>query len=324
MRKVLQLQTTEQLKTLSDPRRLAILRLLMAAPSTLTRLARATGQSPAWIRHHLLALERVGLVELDEIRTTKKVTEKFYRSVSAAILIQEIILPRSRKPAVIFSGSHDLCLETAAETLSKRMELISLTVGSLNGLINLRQEICQVCGAHLLDENGEYNLGYVRRIFPDRAMELFTLAYRTQGLMFLRGNLRRPTNISDLAKTRMRFINRNPGSATRIWLDTELSKKKIEPKNIPGYERSVTTHSEAAAWVRSGKADVALGLQAAAHMHGLDFTPLFEERFDLILPRDQERILLPLLEHLQTKEFRQAAEKLSGYTTQHSGEQIQI
>ncbi|MBM3151165.1 MAG: winged helix-turn-helix transcriptional regulator, partial [Chloroflexi bacterium] len=74
------LETFAQLKTLSDARRMQVLRLLMAAPSTLTQLAGTLGQSPAWVRHHLLALESAGLVELAEVRTTGTVTEKFYRS----------------------------------------------------------------------------------------------------------------------------------------------------------------------------------------------------------------------------------------------------
>ncbi len=324
MKQVNRLQAFEQIKVLSDPRRLAILRLLMAAPSTLTRLAHATGKSPAWIRHHLLALQIAGLVELAQIRTTKKVTEKFYRSKAAAFLLQQVILPKSKKAVVIFSGSHDLALEIAAEAVARTMDLLSLTVGSLNGLVNLRQDVCQISGAHLLDESGEYNLPYIRRIFPDRAMEIITLAHRTQGLMFLRGNRKQPHRISDLANPGVRFVNRNPGSATRLWLDAELMRSGLRPENIQGYDRIVMTHSEAAVWIEHGKADAALGLQAAAHQHGLDFVPLFEERYDLILPREQEQLLSPLLEYVQTVEFRRSAENLTGYSTAHSGEQIHL
>ena len=74
-----------------------ILRLLMASPATLTHLARTMKQSPAWIRHHILALESADLVEVSEIRKTGKVTEKFYRAKADALLLQEIILPEDQK-----------------------------------------------------------------------------------------------------------------------------------------------------------------------------------------------------------------------------------
>ena len=39
----------------------------MAAPASLTQLARTLGQSPAWVRHHILALESANLIELAEV-----------------------------------------------------------------------------------------------------------------------------------------------------------------------------------------------------------------------------------------------------------------
>src|SRR5512139_128211 len=104
MKKVDSIHSFGMIKLLADSRRMDILRLLMAAPATLTHLARTMKQSPAWIRHHILALESADLIEVGEVRKTGKVTEKFYRAKSDALLLQEIILPRTKKPAVIFSG----------------------------------------------------------------------------------------------------------------------------------------------------------------------------------------------------------------------------
>jgi putative molybdopterin biosynthesis protein len=322
MRNVEPIQTFSQLKLLADSRRMEILRLLMASPATLTQLARRLGQSPAWIRHHMKALESADLVELAEVRTTGTITEKFYRARAGAFLLQELVLPKSKKPAVIFSGSHDLALEAAALSLSKHVNLLNLPVGSLDGLVNLRQGLCHISGAHLLDENGEYNTPYIRRFFPDREMEVITLANRTQGLMFRAGNPQGIRAISDLADSKVRFVNRNAGSGTRLWLDNELKKVGIKSVSIRGYDRVVKTHSEAAVLIENGKADAALGLQAAAGQHGLDFIPLFEERYDLILPREQEKVLTPLLDYLQTPDFHRATESLTGYSATHSGELI--
>jgi putative molybdopterin biosynthesis protein len=296
----------------------------MASPATLTHLARTIKQSPAWIRHHILALESAKLVEVDEIRRSGKVTEKYYRAKADALLLQEIILPKTKKPVVMFSGSHDLALEGIAQQLEKHIALLSLPVGSLDGLVNLRQGLCQITGSHLLDETGEYNTPFIRHLFPDRDVELITLAHRIQGLMLAGGNPKGIKKIADLAKPNVRFVNRNAGSGTRLWLDAALGKLKIPTEKINGYDKVVKTHSDAAMLVSSNKADVALGLQAAAHQHGLDFLPLFEERYDLVLPRENEKTLMPLLDYIQTVDFRNSLTSLTGYNSAHSGELIPL
>jgi putative molybdopterin biosynthesis protein len=324
MDKVETLHAFEQIKLLSDSRRLQILRLLMAEATTLTQLAKMLNQSPAWVRHHILALESANLIELAEVRTSGKVTEKFYRAKAGAFLLQELILPEGGQPTVVFSGSHDLALEKISEQIADHLTLLTLPVGSLDGLVNLRQGLCQISGAHLLDKSGEYNAPFVRHLFPDRSMDMVTLAYRTQGLIVAAGNPKGVRSASDLAQSGLRFINRNPGSGTRLWLDGELERLGILPESIDGYETIVNTHTECARAIASGQADAALGLQTSALQFNLDFIPLFEERYDLVLPQEQENVLAPLLDYIQTSTFRQETSTLSGYTTTHSGEQISL
>jgi putative molybdopterin biosynthesis protein len=324
VRKVEFINAFDKIKLLADARRMEILRLLMASPATLTHLARILKQSPAWIRHHILSLETADLVEVSEIRKTGKVTEKYYRAKADALLLQEIVIPKTKKPALVFSGSHDLALESIAEHLEKHVILLSLPVGSLDGLVNLRQGLCQISGSHLLDESGEYNTPYIRHLFPDREVEIVTLAYRTQGLILSNGNPKNIKSLADIASPNVRFVNRNTGSGTRLWLDTELKKLRIPADKINGYEREVKTHSAAALAVQASQVDTALGLQAAAHRHGLDFISLFEERYDLVLPRENEKMLMPLLDYLQTAAFRTELNTLTGYNTTHSGEKIML
>jgi putative molybdopterin biosynthesis protein len=319
------LRSYEHLKLVADPRRLAILQHLMATPATLTQLGQALGEHPAWIRHHLRRLEDAGLVELVETRRVRGAEERYYRARAGGYLLQELILPQtSGRPVIVFSGSHDLAVERLATELAPYVDVLTLPVGSLNGLINLRQGLCQISGSHILDESGEYNTPIIRRLFPDREVELITLAYRTQGLMLAAGNPKGVERIADLTRPDLCFANRNAGSGTRLWFDAELRRLKIDPAQIRSCGHEVETHSEAAALVRAGNADAALGLQAAAHQHGLKFLPLFEERYDLVLLREQEPMLTPLLGHLQTAGFRRGVESLTGYSTSHSGEQILI
>ena len=97
MKKVESVSSFDIIKLLADSRRMDILRLLMASPATLTHLARTMKQSPAWIRHHMLALQSAELVDVHEVRRTGKVTEKYYRANAHALLLQEMILPKTKK-----------------------------------------------------------------------------------------------------------------------------------------------------------------------------------------------------------------------------------
>ncbi|HUH95860.1 MAG TPA: substrate-binding domain-containing protein [Anaerolineales bacterium] len=316
------LDAFDQIKVLADARRMKILRLLMASPATLTHLARSLHQSPAWIRHHLLALLSAGLVELVDIRKTGKVTEKYYRATAGAFLLQQLVLPKTKKALLVFAGSHDLALESAAHHLEKHFHLLNFPVGSLDGLVRLRQGLCQVSGAHIRDDDGGYNASTVRHLFPDRAVEMVTLAYRTQGLLVYPGNPKSIRRLQDIARSGVRFVNRNAGSGTRLWLDAELKRLRIDAEQIRGYDQIARTHRASASLIAAGGADVALGLQAAAHLYQLDFVPLFEERYDLVLPRANEEFISPLLDFLQTAAFRADLHSLTGYSSAHSGEQI--
>jgi putative molybdopterin biosynthesis protein len=318
------LRNPDRIKPLGDARRREILRLLMAAPATLTQLSRRMHHSPAWVRHHLKVLEVARLVELIEVRKTGRITEKFYQAMAGAYVVQEMIAPRTRQPTLIFSGSDDLAMGYIGQRFASRLILMKLPVGSLDGLINLRLGLCQVAGAHLLDESGEYNTPYVRRLFPDEDVELVTLAYRTQGLMFAAGNPKHIRQVADLGRPGIRFVNRNRGSGTRLLLDKELKRAHVPPDLIHGYGHEVKTHTEAASLIEAGQADAALGLHAAAHQHGLDFITLFEERYDLVFARDEENALAPLLDYMQTADFRRSLEALTGYNTAHSGERIPV
>jgi len=319
------LHTYDQLKILSDHRRLAILKQLMANPATLSQLGRALGEHPAWIRHHLKLLESAGLVELSEVKVSDGYLEKYYRAKARAFLCQELVLPsRPGKKVVVLSGSHDLALERLASSTYSDLELYLLPVGSLDGLVALRQGICNATGCHLYDaQSGEFNAPFVRHFFPDRKMALLTLAHREQGLIIPAGNPDGVRGLVDLSLP-IRFINRNRGSGTRVWLDDQLSKIGIHPDQILGYDNEVCTHTEVANAIRQGRAQVGLGIHAAAAAKDLDFIPLFHERFDVVMPEEQfsDQQLSPLFERLYSGEFRHEVETLRGYDITHLGDQL--
>src|SRR3989304_6137365 len=82
------------------------------------------------------------------------------------------ILQPSGRPVIVFSGSHALAVERLAAELAPHVDVLTLPVGSLNGLANLRLGLGHLAGCHLLDPQGEYNLSFIRSLFPDRAVHV--------------------------------------------------------------------------------------------------------------------------------------------------------
>ncbi len=155
-------------------------------------------------------------------------------------------------------------------------------------------------------------------------MQVVTLAHREQGLMTAPGNPKAVHSLADLAREDITFVNRNPGSGTRLWLDQRLQADGLSAASIRGYENTVSTHTACASLVQTAKADVALGLRASAHQFGLDFIPLFHERYDFVFLQEQGSLLAPLLDTIQTRPFRRGVDALTGYDTKHTGELIPL
>ena len=315
----------EQIKQLADPRRLEIVRLLLADSASLTQLGSRLGQHPARVRHHLQKLMKAGLVELDEVTITKGITEKFYRAKAGAYLFHKLVLPiDTERETIICSGSHDLAVDILPQSLGKGVNFLNLPNGSLDGLIALRQGFCHISGSHLMDAEGEYNTTYVRNLLSDHDPIIITLANRQQGLMMSAGNPKGIQGVEDLAREDIRFINRQSGSGTRQWLDARLKREGISSTSINGYEDTVKTHTEIAMKVASGKADAGVGLQASAYLLKLAFSPLFNERYDLVTAGNNLTITTPILDFMQSSDFRKNLSKLPGYDSTHTGEQIHL
>jgi putative molybdopterin biosynthesis protein len=327
METVRRIQHLDQLKIIADTRRMAILKLLMVQPETLTSLGKHLGEHPARVRHHLMKLEEAGLVKLVDTQVVRGFTEKFYAAAAKAFTLNEIILPENAgSETILILGSHDLALEILTqEQVNNHPAVMALSVGSLNGLIALRQGNTHIASCHLLDaQSGEYNTSFVRHFFPDQAMRLITLAQREQGLLVAPGNPLQIKGLDDLRREGLKLINRNSGSGTRIWLDQHISSLGIQPESISGYTREVRTHTAVAETIARGAADLGIGLRAAANQYGLDFIPLFEERFDLVLPQSLLTTpkLQPVLNRLQSSEFRQKIRNLAGYHTDQTGDEF--
>jgi len=145
-----------------------------------------------------------------------------------------------------------------------------------------------------------------------------------QGFIVTNGNPDQIETLEDLSRKGVVFVNRQRGSGTRVLLDYKLADTGIDPENVAGYEREEYTHLAVAAAVAGGKATVGLGILSAARAIGMDFIPLFDERYDLAIPKDiyESELLAPLLALIRSPEFRVKVEALGGYDASTMGEII--
>ena len=186
----------------------------------------------------------------------------------------------------------------------------------------LRRGEAHLAGSHLLDpETGEFNLRSVREYLPGVAVTVVALVGRQQGLLVPRGNPKHIRALQDLARPDVTFVNRQRGAGTRVLLDYHLASLGIAAESVAGYRQEEYTHLAVAAAVASGRADCGLGIAAAAQALDLDFLPLFQERYDLVIPQEyyQSELLAPVLDLLHQAEFRQAIEALPGYDIEPMG-----
>jgi putative molybdopterin biosynthesis protein len=270
---------------------------LLAAP-----LARGAGVITSLVQADGLAVLPRGVQGAE---AGDKVSVRLYRS-------------RAEIERTIFCiGSHDLTLDLLAQFLAgKERRLVSANVGSQGGLIALGRGEAHVAGSHLLDpDSGEFNLTYIRRYAPGLPVKAVALVRRDQGLLVKRGNPKQVRGLQDLIRPGVRFINRQRGAGTRVLLDYHLGLEGVVGDQILGYNQEEYTHLGVAVAVASGRADCGLGIAAAAQALDLEFIPLFQERFDLVMSLQHARgeLLRPLFELLGSGEFRVAVSRLQGY-----------
>lgn len=286
------------------------------------------------IKHGEIPVKRIG-------RQIRIDPETLYRSIQEEItpdqtshlphpadsFISSDVMPAEiSKPSHLhFVGSHDPVIELLADFLKYSSTPLDFQLsfkGSMDGLLALFRRQAHISGIHLWDaKTGEYNLPYVHYVLPGESVTLVNLVQRVQGLIVQPGNPLELQSLADLQRDKVRFINRQKGSGTRLRFDATLQEAKISPAAILGYENEEQTHFAVASCVANDQADVGLGVQSAAHRMGLDFVPLFHERYDLVTLHEVTKTegWQTIRSILNSSSFQIAVQRQVGYDTSLTG-----
>lgn len=227
------------------------------------------------------------------------------------------------RPLVI--TGQDVSLDILTKHIEKRTRAyrpLRSHVGSLDSLIAMYQGQADIVSTHLLDgDTGEYNVPYVRKLLTGHSYVVLNLVVRSAGIYVRRGNPKRITAWTDLARDGIRIVNREKGSGARVLLDEQLRLHAIPPLNVSGYGDEESNHLGVAGKVASGEADAGVGIERAASMVGVDFIPLIQERYDLVMlkhPHNLEWIEL-VTEIVRSNAFKKELRSIQGYDLTHTG-----
>ena len=235
----------------------------------------------------------------------------------------------SAAPEEMIICGQDPVLDSLTRHLEKqlpRVRILRNYVGSIDGLSALYHGRANVATTHLWDSDTDsYNIPYVRRLLPGHAAVIINLVYRTAGFFVTRGNPLAIRDWPDLLKPGIRFVNRERGSGARVLLDEKLRAAGLDRNLIEGYDREETSHLAVASCVARGEADVGLGTEKAAlQVANLDFVPMQQERYDLVIRREDAGKLAfqTMLSILRSPAFRNELSGMGGYGLSQLGQII--
>ncbi len=230
-----------------------------------------------------------------------------------------------QRPSVIrVHASHGFAVSKLRELLDREAGFaIDLRyVSNQHSLVSLAQGACDLSGVHL--PRGPLRAQSVRACqewLDPREDRVINFVTREMGLMVKHGNPLRITSPKDLANSRVRFVNRDHDSGTRLLFDQLLVLHRVDESKINGAQQIEFTHAAVAAYVASGMADAAFGVEAAARQFGLDFIRLLTEDYFFVCRRafldtDPMKHVLSIM---KGSEFHREVASLPGYVASDTG-----
>jgi putative molybdopterin biosynthesis protein len=224
-------------------------------------------------------------------------------------------------PMLSLYASHDLALPHLQELArdAQRLHVALRFCGSVDALQALADGRCQVAGFHVPDAASGTQAAFAdalqARLKPG-LHKIIGCLRRTQGLMLAPGRAAAVHGLADVAAQRLRWINRQPGSGTRLWADALLERDGLRATQISGWQAAPEhSHLAVAAAIASGLADAGPGVQAAATHFGLDFVPLAQEDYFLVCLKEalEQAPLQRLRSVLASSAWKRSLGGLAGY-----------
>lgn len=241
-----------------------------------------------------------------------------------AEVASELLASEKKERGLIISGQ-DVVLDFLAGEMAERGHWARRSyLSSFEGLLALYEGRVDVVACHLYDGAG-YNASFVRALMPGVAAVLVNVSLRKVGFYVRAENPKGITGWEDLKRRDIRLLNRRVGSSARILLDTMLKKMDVAQKPA-GYERVMKSHLTMAAAVAAGEADVAIGTERISRqMDGIDFIPLMEERYDLVIKKEDmaREDVQTMLAVLRSKSFKEDISHFSGNDYKFLGQVVE-
>ncbi|NMO95900.1 helix-turn-helix transcriptional regulator [Paenibacillus lemnae] len=263
-----------------------------------------------------------------------------YKQKAKGLMTNNKLLTKDQLPAqlsspptagirpIVITGQ-DISLDILAKHMEKHItgvRPLRAHVGSLDSLISMYRGESDIVSTHLLDgDTGEYNLSYIRKILVSSSYLVVNLLSRRAGLYVQQGNPHLIQSWEDLRRPSLRLINREKGSGARVLLDEQLRLHGISSKDLSGYENEETNHLGVAGKVASGEADIGVGIEKAASIvTNVDFIPLIQERYDLVLLKNSNNLEWQdsVLQILRSSSFKNELQAISGYDLSLTGQII--
>lgn len=222
-------------------------------------------------------------------------------------------------------ASHDLALLRLKDFIAREAKLhLDLHFrGSVECVEALSRGECMLAGFHVSEDRAQGTLSQktFKKLLKPGKHKLINFVGRQQGLIMPRGNPKKIRGLQDLIRPGIRFVNRQPGSGTRLEIEQLLAKQNIPFDAINGFDFTEPTHLAVAAAIVSGQADVGFGICAAAAEFNLDFIPLLREQYYFVCLKEtlNEPPIVRLRELLQHNDWPGLMGDLPGYDMTAAG-----
>jgi putative molybdopterin biosynthesis protein len=226
---------------------------------------------------------------------------------------------------VVITGQ-DMSLDILATHLERSLPStrpLRSYAGSLDSLIAMYHGESDIVSTHLLDgDTGEYNLPYIRKLLVGFSYIVVHLLARSAGFYVQKGNPKGLRSWKDLQQSGLALINRERGSGARVLLDEQLRLLGIPSSALSGYGNEENSHLAVAGMVARGSADVGIGTEKAAKIiDGIDFIPLTQERYDLVMVKkpENEQWIGSVIDILRSSAFRNELSSIHSYDLSETG-----